>query len=551
MSPFPHITVMTLVPILGAIIVAMLPGRGAAKTDCRVTASANCWPRRIGVLTSLMSLLMAIFLWVRFDTANPQLQFEERYTWMPSLGVQYFVGVDGLGLVMVALTALVVPFALFAASRELASSRAFISFMLLLETGLFGAFTALNFVHWFIFWELSLVPAYFLIKLWGGSNRTAAATQFFIYTLVGSVTMLLGFMAIFLATDTFDFFELAQRARSAEGGLEAFFLAKLGAVAEPKTLAILVFVGVGLGFAVKVPLFPFHTWLPNTYAEAPSTVTMVLTGVMSKMGVYGLLRILLPLFPEQMRVMLTPLLWLAVATIVFSAFAAFAQRDLKRIFAYSSINHLGYCLLGIFAVAKSNLNQPVWIEQQAAALNGVVLQMFNHGITAAALFCFIALLERRVGSQPSTLNPQLSREASSASPSSSLLLDDFGGLRKVAPIFCGLMGISIFASLGLPGLNGFTGEFLIFKGAFALASWPTLASALGLLITAVFLLTLMQRVFHGPLNPTWTGFADLTTAERCLLAPAIALMFVVGIYPQWLLQVINPSVMQLISQLTN
>jgi len=518
MNPFPHITAMTLVPILGAIIIALL------------RRDNNPWPRRVGILTSLISLLLAIFLWLRFDAANPELQFTERLDWIPALGVQYFVGVDGLGLVMVALTGLVVPFALFAADRELANSRAFIALMLLLEAGLFGAFTTLNFVHWFIFWELSLVPAYFLIKLWGGPNRTAAATQFFIYTLVGSVTMLLGFMAIFLATDTFDFFELARKVRGVEGGLQAFFLAKLGAVARPQTLAMFAFIGVGLGFAVKVPLFPFHTWLPNTYAEAPSTVTMVLTGVMSKMGVYGLLRILLPIFPDQMRILLTPLLWLAVATIVFSAFAAFAQRDLKRLFAYSSINHLGYCLLGIFAIAKLTQNEPAWTEQKAAALNGVILQMFNHGITAAALFCFIAFIERRAGTRG---------------------LDDFGGLRKVAPVFCGLMGISVFASLGLPGLNGFTGEFLIFKGAFPLATWATVLSALGLLVTAVFLLTLMQRVFHGPLNPTWSGFADLTTAERCLLAPAVALMFVIGIYPQFLLHIINPSVMQLVAHLAN
>ncbi len=526
MNPFPHITAMTLVPVIGAILIAVLPGRDAAPS----ASVANPWPRRIGILTSLVALLMAICLWVQFDATNSDLQFVERHAWVPALGVQYFVGIDGLSLVMVALTALVVPFALFAADREVANSRAFIALMLLLEAGLFGAFTALNFVHWFIFWELSLVPAYFLIKLWGGPNRTAAATQFFIYTLVGSVTMLLGFMAIYLSVGSFDFLELAEKVRGVEGGLQAFFVAKLGAVAPPDTLAFLVFAGVGLGFAVKVPLFPFHTWLPNTYAEAPSTVTMVLTGVMSKMGVYGLLRILLPLFPAQMRPMLTPLLWLAVATIVFSAFAAFAQRDLKRVFAYSSINHLGYCLLGILAVAKWTQNEPAWIEQKAAALNGVVLQMFNHGITAAALFCFIAFIERRTGTRG---------------------LDDFGGLRKVAPVFCGLMGISVFASLGLPGLNGFTGEFLIFKGAFPLASWATVLSAIGLLVTAVFLLTFLQRVFHGPLNPSWSGFADLTTTERCLLAPAVALMFIIGIYPQWLLHVINPSVMQLVSHLAN
>ena len=519
MSAFPHITFMTLVPIIGAILVAGMEGE------------RNPWPRRFGIGTSVAVLLMAIGLWLRFDAGDPELQFVERHAWIPSLNVQYFVGVDGLGLVMVALTALVVPFALLAAGGEPGNSRAFVALMLLLEAGLLGAFTALNFVHWFVFWELSLVPAYFLIKLWGGSNRAAAATQFFIYTLVGSVTMLLGFMAIFLSTGSFDFFELAEKVRGVDGGLQAYFVVKLGWYDLSKeTLAGIIFGAVFLGFAVKVPLFPFHTWLPATYAEAPSTVTMVLTGVMSKMGVYGLLRILLPLFPEQMRALLTPLLWLAVATIVFSAFAAFAQRDLKRIMAYSSINHLGYCLLGIFAVAKWTQDEPAWIEQKAAALNGVVLQMFNHGITAAALFCFIAFLERRTGSRG---------------------LDDFGGLRKVAPVFCGLMGISVFASLGLPGLNGFTGEFLIFKGAFALASWATVLSTVGLLLTAIFLLTVLQRVFHGPLRAAWPGFSDLTAGERWLIAPAIALMFVIGIYPQGLLHVINPSVMQLISHLAN
>jgi NADH-quinone oxidoreductase subunit M len=518
-NDFPFITALTLLPILGAIIIV------------GIEPERSPWPRRLGLGVSVLALLMAICMWVRFDAGHPELQFVERYNWIPAINVQYFVGADGLGLLMVGLTALVVPFALLAAGRDIENSRAFVSLMLLLEAGLFGTFTALNFVHWFIFWELSLVPAYFLIKLWGGPNRRSAATQFFVYTLIGSVTMLLGFMAIFLSTGSFDFFELAEKVRGVTGGLAAYFEVKLELhYLSTRSLALLIFTGVFLGFAVKVPLFPFHTWLPTTYAEAPSVVTMVLTGVMSKMGVYGFLRILLPLFPEQMRWMLTPLLWLAVATIVLSTFAAFAQKDLKRILAYSSINHLGYCLLGIFAVAKWTESEPAWISEKAAALNGVMLQMFNHGITAAALFCFIAFLERRAGR---------------------VGLDDFGGLRKVAPVFCGLMGISVFASIGLPGLNGFTGEFLIFKGAFALASWPTAIAAIGLLVTAVFLLTLTQRVFHGPLNATWSGFADLTAAERCILAPAILLMFVIGIYPQWLLHVTNSSVMELISHLAN
>jgi len=255
---------------------------------------------------------------------------------------------------------------------------------------------------------------------------------------------------------------------------------------------------------------------------------MVLTCVMSKMGVYGFIRILMPLFPDQMRSLLTPLLWLAVATIVFSAFSAFAQRDLKRMIAYSSINHLGYCLLGIFAAVKLTDNGAQWPVEKAAVLNGVLLQMFNHGLSASALFCFIGFLEQRAGVRG---------------------LNDFGGLRKVAPVFCGLMGIALFASLGLPGLNGFIGEFLIFKGAFPLATWASSLSVIGLLVTAIFLLAILQRVFSGPLEPRWDGFADLDTKERLIVAPIIALIFLLGIYPQVILQFLNPTVAKMVAQI--
>jgi NADH-quinone oxidoreductase subunit M len=394
--------------------------------------------------------------------------------------------------------------------------------ILWLQAGLFGTFTALNFFHWFLFWELGLIPAFFLIKLWGGPKRSPAATQFFIYTMVGSVALLLSFLAIRFATGSFDFIELAAMAKSGAltKALEAHF--------AWKSIAMLIFFGAFLGFAVKVPLIPFHTWLPAAYSEAPSPVTMLLTGVMSKMGVYGFLRILLPIFPDQIRAVLTPLLWLAVATIVLSACAAFAQRDLKRIIAYSSINHLGYCLLALFATAvATGVNNSDL--QKAAALDGALLQMFNHGLTASALFLFVALLERRSGGLRG--------------------LDDFGGLRKIIPVFTGLMGISIFSSLGLPGLNGFVGEFLIFKGVFPLAPWAAAISTIGLLVTAIFLLTLIQRVFCGPLNERWAKMPDLTTAERFLVLPSIALMFVLGIWPQFILGFVDATVMKLVQQL--
>jgi NADH-quinone oxidoreductase subunit M len=279
-----------------------------------------------------------------------------------------------------------------------------------------------------------------------------------------------------------------------------------------------------------VPVVPFHTWLPAAYSEAPSAVTMLLTGVMSKMGVYGFLRILLPIFPDQMRQVLTPLLWLAVATIVLSACAAFAQRDLKRMLAYSSVNHLGYCLLAMFAAvgAATNVNQPE--IQKAAGLDGVLLQMFNHGLTASALFLFVALLEKRSGGLRG--------------------LDDFGGLRKVVPVFTGLMGIAIFSSLGLPGLNGFVGEFLVFKGVFPLAPWAAAISTIGLLVTAIFLLTLIQRVFCGPLNGRWAQLPDLTTAERFLVLPSIVLMFALGVWPQLILGTIDATVVALVQKIS-
>ena len=258
---------------------------------------------------------------------------------------------------------------------------------------------------------------------------------------------------------------------------------------------------------------------------------MLLTGVMSKMGVYGFVRILLPIFPAQINAVLTPLLWLAVATIVLSACAAFAQRDLKRILAYSSINHLGYCLLAIFAVAKVTGNDASLAVEKAAALNGVFLQMFNHGLTAATLFWFVSLIEQR--------SPDGSGRG----------LNDFGGLRKVAPVFCGLMGIALFSSLGLPGLNGFVGEFLIFKGVFPLVPWAAALAVIGILVTAIFILTVIQRVFAGPLNEKWSGFPDLTLAERALLAAPIALMFVLGVWPRFILDVVNSTAVQMVEHL--
>jgi NADH-quinone oxidoreductase subunit M len=519
MSSFPIITILTFVPFAGALVLAF------ARRDNKTLS------RNFAFGTALVSLALALVLWRVFDASAASFSIEERHAWIPSLGVEYRVGVDGLGLMMVLLTAIITPMAMLASWRNEDRPHLYYSMVLFLQSGLIGTFTALNFFHWFIFWELSLIPAFFLVRLWGGPQRAAAAMQFFVYTMVGSIGLLLAFLGIFLATKNgaepgiFDFTKLAALGQA--NGIMAnvstdFHL--FGHVFTPASMIKVIFLGALLGFAVKVPLMPFHTWLPSTYTEAPSGTTMLLTGVMSKMGVYGFLRILLPIFPHQLHAFRTPLLVLAVVTIVFSASAAFAQRDLKRIFAYSSINHLGYCLLAIFAVATSGS-----AIEKSAALSGVFLQMFNHGLTAATLFWFIALLEQRSGGLRG--------------------LNDFGGIRKVAPVFCGLMGIALFSSLGLPGLNGFIGEFLIFKGAFPLAMCSAAASVLGLLISAIFILTVLQRVFNGPLNAKWSTLPDLTTRERVMLAVPIALMFVLGVYPQLLLGIINQTVVEMVKQL--
>jgi NADH-quinone oxidoreductase subunit M len=497
------LSVLTAVPTAAAVIVLFAGNRSAVA-------------RGLAFLAALASLALAIVIWLGIGS-DGAMHFVEHSDWVPGLGIEYHLGVDGLGALMVLLSALVSLMAIAASRKVIQQPGLYFALILLLESGLFGTFTALNFFHWFLFWELSLIPAFFLIKLWGGEGRGAAATQFFVYTMVGSVALLLAFLALFVATGSMDFVVLARMAASGE--LATAIQSHLGPVSLWLALAVL------LGFAVKVPLMPFHTWLPATYSKAPTPVTMLLTGAMSKMGVYGLLRLALPIFGAQLAQVRTPLLVLAVLTVVAGAWAAVVQKDLKRIFAYSSVNHLGYCLLAIFAVAVPSTAGAQL--SRTAALDGVVLQMFNHGLTAAAIFWFLTFLEERSGG--------------------SLGISDFGGLRKPAPVFCGLMGIALFSSLGLPGLNGFVSEFLIFRGVFPLSWLSATVSVLGLLITAAVILTVIQRVFTGPLPERWKAFPDLSFGERIAVAPALLLMAVLGLMPQLVLGAVNTTVMHLLA----
>ncbi len=499
MTSLPILSLLVFTPWIGAIVLATfraLPPKTA---------------RWLGLLFSLSTLALGCVALSSFSPATPGMQLVEKHAWISALNVHYHLGLDGLSLVLVLLTGLIAPLALLASWRMERSPHFFNALFLALQGAAIGVFLALDFVHWFLFWELSLVPAFFLLKIWGGPGAARAAYQFVIYTIGGSAFMLLGFAALYAATGSFDFQGLA--AMAADGSLTAK-LASLGHF-WPQA----VFLGVLLGLAVKVPLYPFHTWLPPAYAEAPTGLSMFLTGVMSKMGLYGFLRILWPIFPTQLHAAATPLLWLSLGGVVLGAFAALRQTDMKRMVAYSSINHLSYCLLALFAVAAGSPSATAGIES-VSAFNGIALQMFNHGLSAAALFFCVGVLEERSGGKRS--------------------LADFGGVRTAMPVFAGFCGIALFSSLGLPGLNGFVGEFLLFRGIFGFTPWAAAIATLGLLATALFLLTFWQRVFHGPQGAGVAQYRDLSGWEIATLVPAIALMFVLGVYPQLLVQLFNP-----------
>ena len=491
------LSTVILTPWLGALILALVP---------RLSPKAS---RVLSLLFSLSTLALALVAWANFAPATTGCQFVEQHRWITTLNVSYHLGLDGMSLLLVLLTGLVSPVCLLASWKIERDPRLFNLLFLFLQGAALGVFLALDFFPWFIFWELSLVPAFFLIKLWGGPGASRAAYQFVVYTIGGSAFMLMAFAALFAAVGTFDFVELATLAHS-------------GALATKMTAPALtaVFVGVLLGLAVKAPLFPFHTWLPSAYAEAPTGASMFLTGIMSKMGVYGFLRILWPIFPTQLHAAAPILIWLALGGVVLGAFAAMAQTDLKRLVAYSSINHVSYCLLALFAVSLSG--NALAHDSVVPALSGALLQIFNHGLSASALFFCIGVLESRSGGKRG--------------------LADFGGVRTSMPVFAGLCGIALFSSLGLPGLNGFVGEFLIFRGVFGLAPWAAALGCLGLFATAYFLLTFWQRVFHGPQGTNVASFKDLSGLEIATLVPAVTLMFVLGVWPQLLVSLFNPLI---------
>ncbi|HXX38221.1 MAG TPA: NADH-quinone oxidoreductase subunit M [bacterium] len=492
-------------------LVLWLPLAGAV-TLLAIPQDRHATLRIVTLVVALLDLAAALCAGAAMDlTHTGTLQLVERASWIPSIGVSYHLGTDGLSLSLVVLTALLLVLCVVYSWRIETRVKEYMILLLLLETGLVGVFVALDLFLFYVFWEVSLVPMYLLIGIWGGPRRGYAAIKFFIYTVAGSLAMLLAILLVYVHSNprTFDLVDLIGRRP----------------LAQSLPLAVLAFWGFFLGFGVKVPLFPFHTWLPDAYAEAPTAGSVLLAGVMSKLGAYGFIRIVLPLLPDAFRQMASLVAVLAVIGAVYSALVALAQTDFKRMIAYSSVGHLGYVMLGVAAAAAGAGG--ALADATAKALTGATLQMLAHGIITGALFVLAGVLA--------------DGEARTRD------LSEFGGLWARVPVFSGIAVLAILASLGLPGLMGFVAEFLIFLGAYQIYPAMTVLALVGVVLTVVYFLWAVYRLFFGPLNMRWAALPDLDRREQWVLAPLCALMVLFGTYPGPLVAMINLATANILS----
>lgn len=476
------LTALVLVPVIGALFVALVP---ANRKEVQLP---------LGIALSTMPLVLAGYLFWAF-APEPGFQFAVDAAWYEPWGLSWSLGIDGISMPMVVLTAILVPIALAASSSITVRTKEFIIYTLLLEAGMFGAFMARDLFLFFVFFEVILVPMYFIIGIWGGERRIYASVKFFIFTAFGSALMLAAIIGL-------------AAMHAAEFGTTSFALADLMNVTLSSGTERWFFAAFAVAFAIKVPLFPLHTWLPDAHVEAPTAGSILLAGVLLKLGTYGLMRFNLSLFPQASVDAVEILGILAVIGIIYGAAVAIVQPDLKKLVAYTSVSHLGFIVLGTFALTSGSLQ-------------GAVIQNVNHGLTTGALFLLVGLLyERRHTKQ----------------------IADFGGLQKVTPIFAGFFLFMIFASIGLPGLNGFVGEFLILIGSYATVPVLAIVAAFGVLLSAVYFLWAYERVFTGDLDREENrNVKDLSLREIGLLAPLAALVLVLGLYPNVLLDKIAPS----------
>ena len=477
------LTALILVPAVSAVVVALLP---AKRKELHLP---------VGFGLSFIPLAIAGVLFVEFESGVAGFQFSERAVWYEPWGVGWNLGVDGISLGLVALTALLIPISLAASTSIRHKMKEFVVFTLLLETGLMGTFLALDLFLFFVFFEAVLVPMYFIIGIWGSENRVYAALKFFLYTALGSAFLLAATIAVGLVhADQF--------------GTPSFAFQDLLELGFTQGQGRWLFAAFAVAFAIKVPLFPVHTWLPDAHVEAPTAGSVLLAGVMLKLGTYGLLRFNLTLFPEASVDFVPVLATLAVIGIVYGAIVAIVQPDLKKLVAYSSVSHLGFIVLGTFALTS-------------AGLQGAVIQNINHGLTTGALFLIVGMIYERRHTKR---------------------IDEFGGLARTMPILAGFFLFSTFASIGLPGLNGFIGEFLVLIGSYPTLPVFAIVAASGVVLAAIYLLWAYERTFTGPVDrPENESLTDLSPREIGLLAPLAILMIVLGLYPQVVLDKTSPS----------
>src|SRR4051794_37152793 len=490
---FPILTSLVALPVAGALLLLFV--RGDEETSAP-------FARKIALVISVLVFAETLLLWSRFDAASADFQFIERHAWIPAFGIEYYVGVDGISLLLLVLTGFLTPIALLGSWESVhKQTKAFCVFILLLESAMMGVFISLDLFLFYVFWDAMLIPMYFLIGIWGYDQRVYAAVKFLLYTMAGSVLMLLAIIGLAYLHST-------------TTGVYTFDLLQLYAMNVPDHLQFWGFLAFALAFAIKVPLFPFHTWLPDAHVEAPTAGSVILAGVLLKMGTYGLVRFAFPLFPNAAAYFAPALATLAVVGIIYGALVAMVQPDMKKLVAYSSVSHLGFVVLGIAAM-------------NTQGMQGSVYQMLNHGVSTGGLFLIVGMLSDRRHTR---------------------LIAEFGGLKKVMPRLVAVFLIVTLSSIGLPGLNGFVGEFLILLGAFAWNPRFAAFAATGVILSATYMLWMFQRVNYGTVSEKNASLPDLKPREWALVVPIVAMTVLMGILPNLFLRPMSASVERMLSQ---
>ena len=493
LQQLPLISIVTFFPLVGAVILFFVK-----KENTELI-------KRFTLVWTILTFVLSLGFLIGFRTGDPGFQFYENLPWIPQIGVGYQVGLDGISLLLIILTTGLMPLAILSSFNAITDRvKEYYIFLLLLEVGMLGVFVSLDLFLFYVFWEVTLVPMYFLIGIWGGKRRVYAAVKFFLYTMAGSLLMLLAILFLGINGGTFSLPDLLHNNA---------WLAEAG-----PTVELLLFIGFGIAFAIKVPMWPFHSWLPDAHVEAPTAGSVILAGVLLKMGTYGFLRFNLPLFPHASQQAAPVIITLAIIGIIYGAIVSFAQTDVKKLVAYSSVSHLGFVMLGIFA-----LNQQ--------GIQGAILQMVNHGISTGALFLLVGFVYER----------RHTRE-----------MAEFGGLWKIVPIYGSIMLIVALSSMGLPGLNGFVGEFTILLGSWAANPWWAALAALGVILAAIYILSMFQKMFMGETrNDENKHLIDLSRRELWVIVPLVVFIFVIGIFPQPFFQTMTASVNQLLQGMSS